>query len=158
MGGAPSGADDAAAAYAHASEPRCQIAQQRHLAPLKVRGAGDVDRHAIRWIGLTYRRISMHGPQSETIQGVGVAVWVGVFHVQAGDQRLGMGRRHADTRAACGGSGIASRYNPLATHPASEDEGLIRRRRVGAQSPAQPIDGPVWQEERDDPSHRKRPE
>ena len=158
MGGAVGRRDHAPAGHADSLKPRRQIAQQRGFAPLQVGGSGDVDRQPVRRVGLADGGVAVHRPEGEAVQGVGVSDRIGVPDVKVRNEGLGLGRGDADTRAASGGGGVAGRDDPLAAEPAGQDECAIRRRRVGAQPSAQPLDGPVRQEERDDPSHRKRPE
>ena len=158
MGGAVGWSDHASAAQADALQTRRQIAEQSRFAALQMGGAGDVDRQTVRRIGLANRGVEMHRPEGEAIKGVGVSGRIGVPDVKIGNEGLSLGRDHADARAASGGGGVAGRDDPLAADSTGQDKGAIRRRRVCAQPSAQPFDGPVRQEERDDPSHRKRPE
>jgi hypothetical protein len=82
----------------------------------------------------------------------------GFADLEPGDQGLDLAGGHARARAERQGGGVGRSRHPAASRAPGENERRLRRRRVGAQPAAQPIDGPVRQEERDDPSHRKRPE
>lgn len=119
-------------------------------------GAGGVDGQTVA-IGLAYGRVATQGPDGEPVESRRVAGRIGIAHDKAGDQSLGLGRRHTDPRAQPHSRPVGGQDAPAAAGSSDEDQGGVRRRRVVAQVAPQAIDGPVRQVERDDPSHHRLP-
>ena len=117
-----------------------------------MRSARDVEHEAVGVWRDDGCEIPLH-PDGEFFQGDAVCVGIGIHHHQIADKGLGFAGDYARLDAFAPCRLVGRQHHAPAAFMTDEDERRIKRRRVRAHRPPEPVGGPVRQEQRYDPLH-----
>ena len=93
--------------------------------------AGRIDHQPVRRIGRDDRRVKPKRPQRQPIEGFGVGRKVCIHDDQARNERLRLGRRHADPQTGALCRRIRGQHHPPPSITADQDQRRFSRRRGG---------------------------
>ena len=110
-------------------QARQQIAQQRRLAAVQMRGAGHVDQQTIGRIGRDYRAVAAQRPRRQSLKRGGVSRRIARRDMQTGNPRLRLGERQARLHSERLRGRVGGCHDAPPAVMAGDHQRLVRRRR-----------------------------
>ena len=132
-------------ADADGSQLADHLVQHGFLAAKQMRDAGDVEHQPVA-IRRHQRRNNAAASRWRAFPARRSASGSASMHDETGDQGLRLARRHAGRQTFAPRGLVGRQHHAPAAFMADQDEGRIKRRRVRAHRPPQPVGGPARQE------------